>query len=109
MARQNRAIDIGHIGAQDQRRLMPPRQRLENRGMPDGQLNRIRRSFDQSGDGFLDAFDAGQEAVFVEKAVIDGDIETAVGDRVEKAFESEGFQESVKLRRNSLKIDCDFL
>ena len=87
------AIDIGHVGAEHERGLLPAGDRLQKRGLAHGELDRVGGGFDQRGHGLVEAFDAGEEAVFVEKAVIDGDVETAVGLGVEETIETVCFHD----------------
>jgi hypothetical protein len=96
------AVDIGHVGAQDEGGFMAPRITLENRRLSDGQLNRVRRRFDQRGDGLPDVFDAGKKSVFVEKAMIDGHVEAAVRFGIKEAVEAGGFH-----RLEEEGIACD--
>jgi hypothetical protein len=43
--------------------------------LANGQLNRVRSACDDSPNGGGDVFDAGQKGWFVEKPMVDGDIE----------------------------------
>jgi hypothetical protein len=62
-------------------------------------LDCIRTCIYQSADDFWHGFDAGKEACFVEKAVVDGDIETASGSGVKEAVEACGFHKGKGYRK----------
>jgi hypothetical protein len=64
-------------------------------------LNRIRRCSDQRLDHPWQIFDAPEKRRFVEKTVVDRDIETAPRARIEKAIQSRGFHEPAHLTNNA--------
>src|SRR3989449_478391 len=84
-ARQGGAVNVGHIGAQYQSRSFFAWQRLEKVRLADGQLNGVRSGGNERLDGFLQIFDALQKSAFVEKPVVDGDVEAATRFGVEQA------------------------
>ena len=100
--RQFLAVDVGHVGAEDEGRLETSREVLEMPGLPGGELDGIRRGIDEGLDHLAHVFDAGQEAGLVEEAVIDGDIEAAAGVGVEEAVEAIGFHDGKGGRRELL-------
>ena len=58
---------------------MPARQRLQESSLADRQLNGVGRSRHQRVNGFGEVFDTGKETILIEKSMIDGDIEAAIG------------------------------
>jgi hypothetical protein len=89
--RQLCAIDVGDIGAEDQRRLLPPWDLLQQFRLADRQLNRIGRSFHQGPDGAVEVLDPMQKATFIEEAMVHRHIEAAAGAVMEKAIEAKLF------------------
>lgn len=55
------------------------------------QLNRVGRGFHEYSNCIFQVFDALQKRAFIEKTVIDGDIETAIRFGVEQAIEAKLF------------------
>ncbi len=90
-ARQLGAVDIGHVGAQHERGLFLAGNALEQFRLADGKLDRIRCRFDEGTHTILEIFDALQKAALVEKAVVDGHVEAAVGLGIEETVEAKGF------------------
>lgn len=86
------AIDIGNVGAQNERRFVTSRQTLQKRRLADSELNGIGRGFDECANSGFEVFDAGKKTVFVEEAVIDSDVETVAGLGVKEALEAIRFQ-----------------
>jgi len=84
-------VDVGGIGTEDESRFSFAWDLLEEFGLADGELDGVRVSVDERFDSGLDVFDALEERGFAEEAVIDGDIETFAGGRVEEAVEAVGF------------------
>ena len=78
-ARKFLAVNIRHIRAKHQRRLVTPWQRLQKSSLADGQLNGIGRSRHQRVNGIGKIFDTGKKTILIEKSMIDGDVETAIG------------------------------
>ena len=78
-ARKLLAVNIRHIRAQHQRRLVPARQRLQESSLADGQLNGVGRSRNQRVNGIGKIFDTGKKTILIEKSMIDGDVEAAIG------------------------------
>jgi hypothetical protein len=66
---------------------------LEEIGLANGELNRVRTRLDQDLDSVGQVLDAAQESEFVEEAMIDRDVETAFGVRVKEAAKAIGFHE----------------
>ena len=88
-ARQILAIDVGDIRAEDERRLVFAGNRLQQLCLADGELDGIRRRLDQRAHALVEVFDPGEETAFIEKSMVDGDIETAFGFGVEESIEAE--------------------
>ena len=70
MIGQIRAVYIGHICTQHERRLLFTWNLLQQASLTDGQLNGIRISFHQRLYGGLKVLDALQKTMLVEKTVI---------------------------------------
>ena len=94
-ARELLAVDIGHVGPQHQRRLLAPRQRLQESSLTEGQLNGIGRGRNQGFDGIGKIFDPGKKAILIEKPMIDSDVEAAVGFGVKKTVQTIRFHEKL--------------
>ena len=60
-------------------------------GLPHGELDGVRGCVHEGGDSLGQVFDTGEEGGFVEKAVIDRDVEAAAGLGIEEAVEAGGF------------------
>src|SRR5690349_20258659 len=74
------AIDVGCIGAQQQRWLCLAWQRLKMVRLTDTEQNSVGRGFNNSANGRRHRLDALQKGELVEEAMIDGDGKTfAVG------------------------------
>lgn len=86
--RQFLSVDIGHVSAQHEGGLVAAWDLLEMAGLPQRELNRIRRCIHEGLHHRAHVFDALKETGLVEKAVIHGDVETAVGLGVEEAIEA---------------------
>jgi len=80
---------------------------LQDRGLPDAQLDRIRIGLNQDLDRFVHVFDAAQKGAFAKKAVIDGHVE-AVAIRGKQAihagFDAHGMRCPFQNRRARLNI-----
>ncbi len=94
---QCRAVHVGHIGAEDERRLLAPGQRLEQRRLPDRELDGVRPRRNQRGNRTLEILDSGQEGILVEKTVVDRHVETAAGLGIEEAVEAIRFSQDSPL------------
>ena len=57
-------------------------------GLTDRQLEGVGAGVDERGDDLAHVFDALQEAGLVEEAMVDGDVEAALGRGVEEAVET---------------------
>ena len=102
-AREGAAVNVGDVGAEDERGLFFAGERLEVMRLADGELNGIGRGLNESADGFLEILDALEEAAFVEKSVVDRDIEAAVGLGIEQTIEAILFHEGrIVLRRGGV-------
>jgi hypothetical protein len=78
-ARQRPAVDVGDVGAQDERRLGPAPV-LEVPRHPGRELDGVRGGIDHTRDGRAHVLDPREEGRLVEEAVVDRDIEAlAVG------------------------------
>ena len=89
--RQLATVDIGHIRAKNERGFSTPWKLLQMACLAGGQLDRVRRGFDNDLHGRRHVLDAGEKAGLIEKSVVDGDIEAAAGFGIEEAVEAVGF------------------
>ena len=60
-ARKFLAVNIRHVRAQNEGRLVPARQRLQESRLADGELNGVGRGRDQRANGIGEVFDAGKK------------------------------------------------
>ena len=96
------SVDVGHISSEDEAGLEASANFLEVLGLSNGQLDRVGFGVNESLDDLGHAFDALEESRLIEEAVINRDIETAVGLGVEKAIEAILFH--VELTVNFLEV-----
>ena len=89
--RQRLAVNVGHIGTQHETGLLTSRHLLQMPRHAERELDRVRSGLDERLHHRAHVFDTLQESGLVEEAVIDSDIEAAVGLGVEETFETEGF------------------
>jgi hypothetical protein len=68
---------------------------LQQPCLPDGELNGIRRGRNQGPHGLDEIFDPGQKPKLVEKAMVDGNVETAAGLRIEEAVKTIAFHRTL--------------
>ena len=88
---QRLAVNVRHVGAQHEAGLLAAGDLLQMARHAERELDRVRGCLDECLQHGAHVLDAMQEASLVEEAMIDGDVEAAVGLGVEEAFEAEGF------------------
>src|SRR5687768_9276920 len=102
-AREGGAVNVGNIGAEDERGFFFAGEGLEVVRLADGELNGVGRGLHEGFDRFFEILDALQEAAFVEKSVVHGDIKAAVGLGIEQTIEAILFHEGrIVLRRGGV-------
>src|SRR6185437_5345939 len=79
----------GVVDEQDERGLAA-RQRLEQRRLPGGELDRVGPGGDERLDGRSHVLDAGEQVRLAEEAVVHGDVDAAAGDGMEESVEAIG-------------------
>ncbi len=90
------AIDICHIRAENERRLLTARDFLQMAGLASGELNGIWRCIHNSFHRLRHVLDACEKARLIKKAMIDGDIKAAAGFGVEETVEAVVFHKMCK-------------
>jgi hypothetical protein len=90
-ARKLCAVNVGDIGAQNERGFFFSGQRLQTMRLADSELDCVRRSFDECANGSFKIFNPLEKTAFVKKSVIDGDIKTAIGLGVKETVQSVKF------------------
>jgi hypothetical protein len=85
LAREFPAINVRNVGAQHERGLEPAGKFLQMTRLTHGQLDGVRTRRGNERDGLLDIFDSGEEFVFVEKSVINRDIEATARNGMKQA------------------------
>ena len=85
------AINIRHIRAKNERRLLTTRDFLQMTRLAGRELNRIWSCFHNGFHRLRHVLDSCQKARLIKKAVIDGDIKAAAGFGVEETVEAVGF------------------
>ena len=85
------SVNVRDVGAKDEGGFIFTGDRLKDRGLADGELNGIGSGRDEGVDGAIEILDAREEALFIEEAVIDGDIEAAARAGMEEPVEAEFF------------------
>jgi hypothetical protein len=102
-ARESGAVNVGYIGAENERGFFFAEQRLEVMRLADGELNGVGCGLHKDFDRLFEIFDALQEAAFVEKSVVDRDIKAAIGLGIEQTIEAVLFHEGrIVLRRRGV-------
>jgi hypothetical protein len=84
VAGERRAVDVGDVGPEDQRRAVASRPGLKQRRGAGGELDRVGAGGGDGLDGAGHVLDAAEEGALVEHAVVDRDVE-AVARRAEEA------------------------
>jgi len=82
------SVNVRNIGAQDEGGLLFSGNGLEVARLADGELDGVGPGIDEGFNDLRHVFDSLEETGLVEEAVIDGDIEAAVGPGVEETVEA---------------------
>ena len=91
MVAQILPVDIGNVGAENQRGLLPAGDALEIMRLTDSQLDGIGIRVGDGLDGTTHVFESVEEWRLVEDAVVHGDVEAALGIGVEEAIKAKFF------------------
>ena len=81
-------VDVGRVGAQDERGLVTARVALQQVGLADGELDRVGRGVDERVDRRRHVLDPGEHRGLAGHAMVDGDVEAATGGAVEESVEA---------------------
>ncbi len=81
-------VDVRRVGAQDERGLVAAGVALEQVGLADGELDRVRLGVDEHVDRLRHVLDPGEHRGLAGHPVVDRDVEAAARRRVEEAVEA---------------------